>query len=298
MNLLLLKINTLLVLYFLGSYGYSQKKDRSGEVLLSIPNLICFWDFQKNPKGQVNLTSKGPYAYTLKEMNGPIALNAEGIFGPSSLEIVRGQWLRIKREDCPALNIHGKKEVSIVAWIKRKANVRWQYIAGVWDERHEKRQYALFTGGHMQTDYTTLTRTAAENQIHGYVSDVGGPTPDRPWAFSYATGKQKLEEDVWHMVAFTYDHKQIKVYADGELDTNGNYNPFLWDKPIFDGGDQGADFTVAQRDVHSWPSFPEGMPGNKVGFGGVLGGLAVYGRALTSQEIQKIHQSTRPGKNN
>ena len=290
MPTLLFLISFLLVPHLSELRNFQTKKPDNP--ILAIPNLICFWDFQKDAIGKVNLTSKGTYAYTLREMNGPIAVAKDGIFGPASLEINRGQWLRIKREDCPALNIYGDKEVSVVAWIKRRADVNWQYIAGVWDERNEKRQYALFTSGHKQTDYTTLTRTDAKHQAHGYVSDVGGPTKDRPWAFSYATGRQKVEEDVWCMIAFTYDHEQLKVYFNGDLDANGNYNPFLWDKPIFDGGEQGGDFTVAQRDVHSWPDYPHGMPTNKVGFGGQLGGLGVFGRALRAEEIRLIYNSS------
>ena len=299
-------LTIILISVFISSCNTGNKPNRSISPV-DIDDLVTFWDFQKNEEGEINLTSKGPYAYTLTEMNGPIARLEEGIFGPSSLEIERGQWLRIKREDCPALaNIHGEQEVSIVAWIKRRADVHWQYIAGVWKEGAREfkgqtsgagegspgRQYALFTCGHKQTDYTTLTRTDAEHQVHGYVSDVGGATPDRPFSFSYATGKSKLGYDEWNMIAFTYDHEAIRVYFNGKLDENGNYNPFYWDKPIFDGGEDGGDFTVAQREVPSWPDYPEGQPGNKVGFGGVLGGLAVYNRALEPAEIQKLYQST------
>jgi len=252
----------------------------------NMDDLICFWDFQEDTHG--DLTSKGPYRYTLEEMNGPVNRNTDGIFG-NSLEIIRGQWLRIKQEDCPALDIHGKQQVSIVAWVKRRSDVHWQYIAGVWDEHNAARQYALFTCGHKQTDYTTLTRTDAEHQAHGYVSDVGGATPDRPFCFSYATGKSKLTYDQWAMIAFTYDHNAIKVYFNGKLDENSNYNPFVWDKPIYNGE---ADFTVAQRAVPSWPGYPEGMPENKVGFGGLLGGLAVFNRAITADEITRLYQST------
>ena len=257
-----------------------------------IDQVICFWDFQEKKDGKVNLTSTGPNNYTLVEMNGPIRQIKEGVFGQSALEIERGQWLRILREDCPALNIHGKQEVSVVAWIKRRADIHWQYIAGMWDERNSARQYALFTSGHKKSDYKTLQRTDANHQAHGYVSEVGGATPGRPFAFSYATGGTTLESDNWYMVAFTYDHKAVKVYIDGGLDENGNCNPFYWDKPIYNAGDKGGDFTVAQRSVPSWPDFPEGVPGNKVGFGGILGGLAVYSRALKPDEITCLYEST------
>lgn len=37
------------------------------------------------------------------------------------------------------------------------------------------------------------------------------------------------------MLAYTFDGQAIKVYVDGALDENGNYNPFL-----YDGGEDGA----------------------------------------------------------
>ncbi len=268
------------------------KQNTAGISPEHIDDVICFWNFQQKDDGTVNLTSAGSQNYTLTEMNGPIRQVEEGIFGPSALEIERGQWLRILREDCPALNIHGRQEVTIVAWIKRRADVHWQYIAGMWDEQNSARQYALFTSGHKQSDYTTLERIDADHQPHGYVSEVGGATPGRPFAFSYATGGTTLEYDEWYMIAFTYDHETIKVYTNGELDENGNYNPFYWDKPIYDARENGSDFTVAQRSVPSWPDFPEGVPGNKVGFGGVIGGLAVYNRALVPDEIAGLYEST------
>jgi len=272
---------------------------------LAIPDLVTFWNFQNSQQGD-DLTSEGSYHYTLEEMNGPIRRENDGVFGPSSLAIVRGQWLRIKREDCPALDIHGKEEVTIVAWIKRRVDNHWQYIAGMWDEGDKRfkgkvrgegpgapaRQYALFANGHKQANYKSLTRTNADNQAHGYVSDSGGATPGKPFSFSYATGASFIEEDQWTMIAFTYDHQALKVYHNGRLDKNPNYNPFYWDQPIHDGAEDGADFTVAQRSVPSWPDYPKGEPGNEVGYGGLLGGLAVYRRALTEQEIKQLYTST------
>ena len=297
----------LLLLVFVAPWGdvWSQSRDNQRASPLDIPDLLTFWDFQRSNEGS-DLTSQGSYQYTLEEMNGPIKREDDGVFGSSGLDITRGQWLRIKREDCPALDIHGKDEVTIVAWIKRRADNHWQYIAGMWDEGAERfmgkvrgkgegapaRQYALFLNGHKQADYKSLTRTDADNQVHGYVSDSGGATAGKPFSFSYATGGTFIEKDTWYMIAYTYDHEALRVYVNGELDRNGNYNPFYWDKPIHDGGEDGSDFTVAQRGVPSWPDYPKGEPGNKVGFGGVLGGLAVYKRALAPEELKDLYAST------
>lgn len=88
------------------------------------------------------------------------------------------------------------------------------------------------------------------------------------------------------MLAFTYDHSVIKVYFNGEPDENGYYNPFYWDKPIFDGGKNGADFTIVQR------ALPSCLPTHGEGFSGFLGGLAVYDRALRETEIAQLYKST------
>jgi hypothetical protein len=73
--------------------------------------------------------------------------------------------------------------VTVIAWIKRRTDVHWQYITGMWNEHDKARQYALFTSGHKQTNALTMERTPADNQAHGYVSDVGGATPGHPFCF-------------------------------------------------------------------------------------------------------------------
>ena len=94
--------------------------------------------------------------------------------------------------------------------------------------------------GTSQSDHTTYERTPAENQAMGYVSPYGDATPDHPFAFDYATGKTQLKQNRWYMLAYTFDGQAIKVYVDGALDENGNYNPFLYDGSIYDGGEDGA----------------------------------------------------------
>ena len=267
-----------------------------------VPGLLAFWDFQE-PAGTPRL-SKGRYAYALEEMNGPIRRADDGVFGPHSADLDWGQWLRAKREDAPGLDLHGsEQEVTVVAWVKRESDRVWQYIAGVWDEgdaAHQGeasgtgegapgRQYGLFMSGAWQTDHTTYERTRAEHQAMGYVSATGGATPGHPFAFDYATGATFLEQDRWYMLAYTFNGEALRVYVDGQLDANGNYNPFPYDGPIYEGG---ADFTVALRRVPKWPAYPEGVPENAAGFDGRLGGLAVYGRALTSEEVAGLYQAT------
>ena len=80
-----------------------------------------------------------------------------------------------------------------------------------------------------------------------------------------------------------YDGKESRVYVDGKLDTLEQYNPFPYDDGLFDGGADGADFTVGA--VHrsgEWGNF----------FGGQIGGLAVFNRALTDAELARLGGGT------
>ena len=267
-----------------------------------IAGILCFWDFQE-ADGSDRL-AVGKYPYALQEMNGPIARVEDGIFGPYSIDFEWGQWLRIKREHAPGLDLHGDdQQVTIVAWVKRESDRAWQHVAGMWDEGLAQfqgkaegegagapaRQYALIISGTWQTDNTTYERVRASHQAHGYVSPQGGATPGHPFAFDYATGGTVLKKDRWYMVAYTFDGQIIKVYVDGVLDANERYNPFEYDDGIYDGGSEGADFTVALRRVPKFPTYPEGLPENASGFDGRIGGLAVYDRALTSKEIKALY---------
>ena len=284
---------------------FSQNKIKTEAAPESIPNLLCFWDFQE--AAGTSRISKGPYRYELKEMNGPIKTSSDGIFGANCADIEWGQWFRINRARAPGLDLHGEdQQITMVAWVQRESDRVWQYVAGMWSEGDERfkgkprgegegapaRQYAMFINGYWQTDYTTYKRNRAENQPMGYISPYGGATPNHPFAFDYATGGTKLEKNRWYMLAFTYDGEWIKVYVDGQLDSNNHYNPFHYDGPIFDGGENGADFTVAQRDHPKWPTYPKGVIQNDEGFDGKLGGLAIYNRALTKDEISTLYKTT------
>ncbi|MGC4003010.1 MAG: hypothetical protein QM811_07695 [Pirellulales bacterium] len=81
----------------------------------------------------------------------------------------------------------------------------------------------------------------------------------------------------------TYDGRASRAYVDGKLDSLEQYNPFPYDQGLFDGGMDGAPFTVGA--VHrggTWGNF----------FGGVIGGVAVYRRALTDDELGKLAATT------
>ena len=287
--------SAMLMQTFLAMFGYLTAiaaddglAKRPAPETLDLPGLICFWDFQE--AGGDLRQARGLHNYALREHQGKIARVQGGVWGPYSARIEQGQWLSIDRDDCPGLMIHGAiAEYTILAWVMRDSERLWQYVAGVWNETEAKRQYALFINGSRKTDYRTFTRTNADCQAHAYMSVEGGVTPGNFACFSYATGATRLEENRWYFLAATYDQHSLKVYIDGELDSLPYCNPFVYSaKPIFDGGDHGANFTVAQRAIPDWVGYPD-TPYAKQGFSGQIGGLAVYNRALSPGQIAKIH---------
>lgn len=70
----------------------------------------------------------------------------------------------------------------------------------------------------------------------------------------------------WSMVAFTHDGNHAVSHLNGEADLREGRNPYYYPLGLYDGGDNGADFTV--RGVNRL-----GEMGNF--FVGLIGGLAV-----------------------
>ncbi len=251
--------------------------------VLEVPGLVAFWDFQEDA-GQPRLSKGGSLAYALQERGGPVERAEGGVFGPYSARISRGQWLMVPRRELGELDIHGKEaRVTVVSWIKRRDKQPWQALAGVWDETRKKRQYCLFLYGTTATRADEMKRYPVQDRIHGHVSAVGGPTEGERFCITYATGATPIGFGEWHCVAMSYDGAASRVYVDGRLDVWEHRNPFPYTDGLFDGGGEGADFTVGA--VHrggEWGNF----------FGGDMGGVAVFRRALDDAELLAIARRT------
>ncbi|NOU86631.1 LamG domain-containing protein [Paenibacillus sp. LMG 31460] len=240
-------------------------------LILQQDSLVSFWDFQE-AEGQSRV-AKGPFPYVLDEMSGPIKRVEEGVLGTYAAKLEYGQWFNLPRKDCPALDFHGPEaKLTIFAWLKRENRVNGQCeaIAGMWNETEKKRQYAMFLN---------LRIWGSGDQVGGHVSVEGGPTQGYPWCMTTAIGATPLAKDEWYALAFTYDGTYAKVYVDGVLDERETYNPYLYEKGLFDGGHTGADFTVGGVNR-------SGEMGNF--YAGLLGGLAVFNEALTDEVIRKL----------
>lgn len=247
-------------------------------------SLVAFWDF-KEPAGSPRKSKSfnSDVSYNLLEANGPVETLNEGPVEKSAVRIEQGNWLFIPRDSIGDLNIYGDDaEVTVLTWIKKDSDKIWQAIAGVWDETHNKRQYYLYSNAHSRTFQDEMVRYPAKDMIHGHISATGGVSPgERAW-ISYASSNDAVEVGVWTMVAMTYDGKEIKLYVNGRLSRNERTNPFKYEDGIFDGGSDGADFTVGANHV-------QGKMTNQ--FIGAISGLLVFKRALREKDIMWIYRN-------
>lgn len=241
---------------------------QSDKLILEQKHLITFWDFD------ANLQSQGQEHYTLLPMYKSPRFVDDALIGAKALYLKQGDWLRIPRSECSALNIYGERaQLTVMAWVKRMRQAPThdcETIAGVWDESRKKRQYCLFLD---------LPIWDSKDQVGGHISSHGAPTPGYKYCMDAAIGKTPLQFNEWHCVGFTYDGEYARAYLDGVLDERDGRNPFHYPQGLYDGGDDGADFTVGAVSR-------SGEPGNF--FHGILGGLAVFNQALDDDTMKKL----------
>ncbi|MEZ0215553.1 MAG: LamG-like jellyroll fold domain-containing protein [Rariglobus sp.] len=261
-----------------------------------LPGLVAFWDFQDD-----SLRSRGSAPVTLQAAGAPLDYAAEGVFGPRSLRFhaeghLAANYLFAHAADVPSLNIGGPDaQVTVVAWIKREpsAYAGCQFIAGVWNEHH-RRQYGMFLNLHIWD---------SSEQVGAHISGHGGPTPGHPYCMDVAIGATPVPFNIWQCVAISYDGRHARAYLDGLLDVRepqGTYgrNPFHYPEGLLKGD---ADFTVGAV------ARPAKVTGDGQGgwietgalianpFTGLLGGLAVFNRALDEAALRTL---ASPARNN
>lgn len=237
-----------------------------------IPDLVAFWDFQQVAGARLTVSGEG---YVLHEENGPIdRVAVEGSpWGPYAAHIKEGQYLVCPRAECPLLDIHGPGGgMTMVAWLRRDAISvpHCEFIAGQWNETNLGRQYGLFLD---------ISVWGQNDRISGHISNCGGPTPGYRYCMDCAIGATPIDTGQWCCIAFTYDTVQAAVWLNGQLDALPNLNPYVLAGGLHDGGPDGSDFTVGAVNRR-------GEMGNF--FTGLMGGLAVYRRALGTAELRAL----------
>jgi hypothetical protein len=216
---------------------------RSQQVILNTPGLLCFWNFSEVP-GEPRV-SAGRYSYHLQERGGTVGRSEEGFFGPHAAELGAGPWLEVLRAAGPGLNLHGPTaQVSVLAWIRRAPSPidSCEAVAGMWNE-HDKRQYCLFLN---------LRIHESAQQVGAHISSIGGATPGYKYCMDAAIGATPVPFNHWQCVAISYNGSSARAYLNGRLDARGDRNPYAYPGGIYDGGPEGADFTVGAVARPEW----------------------------------------------
>ena len=296
---------------------YAVKPVGDAETIVKTPGLVAFWTFGEAP-GEPRLSVGTKDKFPLQEVNGPIARVQGGPFSGYAAEFNGQQYLKLPYADTGALNISGPDaQVSMFAVVRIVDLNHSRTIAGIWSEGKGAnddtgaRQYALLM--HMPAYGGT-------RQLTPHISSEGGVTRRAdgsafPWCCDYAATRSEVPEDKWCTLGFTYDGKFIAVYLNGVLEVrpldakqdkrNDPYfthegphggdrgmNPYYHGRGIFKYDPQkhaqtkpdgGADFTVAAR-YAGGSYFHEATKGR-------FGGLAVFNRALTKEEMKRLHDA-------
>ena len=289
---LLLKLTLIQISICLNIQSIHARTDLSGphplllKKIESTGGLVALWKFTEKP-GKKRMAS-GLGKFPLNESGGRIPRISEGPLSGYSIALDGSSWLSLPNSQTGPLNISGEKgEVTVIAWIKWTGE-QTGFVGGMWNEYQDggKRQYGLFI---------SLPHYNGKDQVCGHISRTGKPTPPFPYSIDYSASAQKVPAGEWCCVAFTYDGRFIRSYLNGifeprdpELINNTagfeGYPDGLWQSknPYFfaDGmGDNGSDFTVGAVLLRS-------RMGNF--FKGLIGGLAVFNRALPEDEIKTL----------
>jgi hypothetical protein len=273
--------------------GLSAQDSKGGSQLLSgkllcTKGLIAIWDFAEAPGNP--RVAKGVDGFQLNEGNGIVDRAKDGPLSGYSIALNGKEYLTMSHDKTGKLNLHGKGQgVTVCAWIKWTGQ-QTGFVGGMWNEYQDggKRQYGLFV---------SLPHYNGRDQVCGHISQTGKPTPPFPYSSDYSASKQKVVPNEWTFVAFTYDGTYIRSYVNGAFEkrdvelinnTKGfpGYpdgmmqikNPFYFPDGM---GNNGSDFTVGAVLLKS------GM-GNF--FKGLIGGVAVFDRALSATEIARMNK--------
>ncbi len=286
-------------------------------IVTSTPGLVAFWTFGES-EGHTRKSIGTSNEHALAVVGNPIARVNGGPYSGKSAKLTGRHYFKIPYSETKDLNISGPDaKLSMFAVVKIQDLNRSRTIAGMWSEGLGKgddsgtRQYSLLMN---------MPTYGGPNKLVPHISSEGGVTYRAdgsrfPWCADYAASARDVPTDEWSTLAFTYDSKYIRAYVNGELSaqqldpgehkrtdpyftkegpggTDRGMNPYYHGRGIFtyDSGKHaeskpigGSDFTIGSRMVK----------GNKLAEAtiGLFGGLAVFNRMLSDEEIMILHKS-------
>lgn len=294
--------------------------DPAAAVVEKTPGLVAFWTFGEEagrPRESRGTAEKHPLA----EVGGPVRRVAGGPFSGHAALLDGEHYFRIPHADMGRLNIGGKDaRVSMFAVIRLDELKRGVTVAGVWSEGKGanddsgSRQYAMLIN---------MPTYGGRRQLTPHVSSEGGVSrrtdgTGLPWCADFAATRSEVPVGRWVTLGFTYDGAYVRAYFDGVMEerpvdpkadrredryfaTEGpdgkhrGINPYYHGRGIFRYDPKqhaagkplgGSDFTVGARYAVG-SMLGEAMKGR-------LGGLAVFDRALTDEQMKALHEAANP----
>ncbi len=286
------------------------------EVVEKMPGLVAFWTFGEEA-GQPRRSQATTQPHALTEFNGPIARDEGGPYSGYSANLDGKQYWFIPYANLTDLNISGPDaQVSMFAVVRIRDIEKSRTIAGIWSEGQG---YGDDTGTRQYAMLMHMPAYGGGRRLVPHISSEGGVTRRAdgsalPWNADYASPQSEIPEDRWCTLGFTYDGKYIRAYFNGVMEER-KLDPvkdrrtdryFTHEGP--NGGDRGmnpyyhgrgiyrydpvrdaktkippSDFTVAAR-YAGGSMFYEAMRG-------WIGGLAVFNRALSDEQMKQLHDS-------
>ncbi|MEO1497402.1 MAG: hypothetical protein AAFV43_09655 [Planctomycetota bacterium] len=292
----------------------------------SLGELAAFWTFDE-ASGETRQSKGTKHPHPLTN-GGSVAAEhtSEGPFGGAAV-LTGKEYLYIPHEDTHDLNITGPDaRVSMIAWIKLAKMGRGVSVAGKWYEGQGRGDN---TGARQYSLLLNIPAYGGRNAVCPHISAEGGVTVRAdgtrfPWCVDYAVTPPIVETHRWVSVGFTYDSDYLSAYYNGRLArrepnpvddrrtdpyfteqgrgyvaddpttyVNRGMNPFYHGRGIYDvqATDYRADLGIEVASPSDFTIGTRYVSGNLMGepFVGLFGGLAVFTRALSEQEMLFLH---------
>lgn len=287
------------------------------EAILKTSGLVAFWDFAE-PETTPRVSKGTEQKHALLESGGAIPRVEGGPYSGFSARLDGSHYLHVPRKDIGNLDIHGKDaQVTLFTVIKVMEMKKGITVAGIWSEGKGKdddtgtRQYSLLLN---------MPAYGGPKRLVPHISAEGGVTRRAdgsgfPWCADYAVNQSEIPVGKWVTLGSTYDGKYLRAYFNGIMEPRTlQPGKDRRDDPYFtkegpDGKDRGMNPYYHGRGIFTYDpakhavTKPDGAAdftvgacyavGHKVGnpLIGLVGGIAVFNRALTDDEMKALHDS-------